>query len=385
MTALSRTATRSLKASSSLAAAPPSSKSPSNHHHNAKESNGSSGLGRFPSLGSKKLSKENLTFRAKITELERYLTGLKEELILANRQIHGQRLEIKNLIENHEKNLEDLKQVVQTCEFEMGVKVLECQDWKTKVGEKEKEVEEKAKRIEELVQEIQASRAVSTELVVQAAVISVGASKANVVSARDNNKEESRPRRAHSPVNRVVDFMRRSEDDDRKEEKVQALEEENARKEEQILGLMQKVNRLGSEVSSLERERAQWQSNNVLAASSSSTSPGTSASVTTPQGVVMVVPSSSSDASIRTGSSATSASTDASSVVPSPQDQYQQQQQQGGLLVNSVGYDVSAEHQKLLTKFRALSMQHAQASEYVDSLESENRDLKVQLLDVGGF
>ncbi|GJJ77784.1 cystinosin [Entomortierella parvispora] len=350
MTALTRTATRPLNGSASLSAAPHSPKSSSNHHYNNhKDTSGSSGLGRFPSLGNKKLSKDNATFRAKIVELERYLTGLKEELILANRQIHGQRLEIKNLIENHEKNMEDLKQVVQTCEFEMGVKVLECQDWKTRLGEKEKEVEEKAKRIEELVQEIQASRAVSTELVVQAAVVSVGAGKGNVVSAGDNNnnnkEDESRPRRAHSPVNRVVDFMRQSEDDDRKETRVQALEEANAQKEAQILELMQKIDRLGSEVSSLERERAQWQRNNMPAGSASPSA--TSARATTSRGTV---PSSLSDSSIRTGSSL---------VPPSPS----QQQQQQGVVLNSVGYDLSAEHQKLLVKFRALSMQHAQASD----------------------
>jgi cell shape-determining protein MreC len=56
--------------------------------------------------------------------------------------------------------------------------------------------------------------------------------------------------------------------------------------------------------------------------------------------------------------------------------------QQPSSFVNSVGYDLSMEHNKLLAKFQALRMQHAQASEYLDSLELENQDLKDQLLDV---
>lgn len=59
-----------------------------------------------------------------------------------------------------------------------------------------------------------------------------------------------------------------------------------------------------------------------------------------------------------------------------------QQQLSTSSSVNSVGYDASIEHPKLLAKYQALRMSHAQASEYVDNLESENRELKVQLLEV---
>lgn len=64
------------------------------------------------------------------------------------------------------------------------------------------------------------------------------------------------------------------------------------------------------------------------------------------------------------------------------QPQQQQQQLSTSSSVNSVGYDASIEHPKLLAKYQALRMSHAQASEYVDNLESENRELKVQLLEV---
>jgi hypothetical protein len=67
-----------------------------NQHHHYNAHNPTSGLRRFPSIGNtKKLTIENTALKAKVVELERYLTGLKEELILANRQIHAQRQELK--------------------------------------------------------------------------------------------------------------------------------------------------------------------------------------------------------------------------------------------------------------------------------------------------
>ncbi|KAG0056334.1 hypothetical protein BGZ83_005453 [Gryganskiella cystojenkinii] len=359
MSTLSRTATRAASNSSTTSNAP---QSPGNNYrHQQDNSNPNSGLRRFPSIGNtKKLSQENITLRAKIVELERYLTGLKEELILAHRQVHGQRLDIKNLGENHAKELEEMRALVQTCEFEMGVKVLEVEDLRIKIVESEKEVEYKARVIEGLQQEIKAT---------------------------EDSKDERR--RANSPVNRVVDFMRKT-DEEVQTELVQTLEAENQEKEAQIQDLLQKVDRLGTEVLSLEREKAHWQQQTSGSKTAASTAtrtttatslenlvPITAESIiqaTTPSQNSLVV--SSSDDSFRTGVS--NGSTRVSSVTP-PCSQPSQQQ-----TTNSVGYDLSAEHQKLLAKFRALSMQHAQASEYVDSLESENRDLKVQLLDVGG-
>ncbi|KAF9119167.1 hypothetical protein BGW39_000519 [Mortierella sp. 14UC] len=75
-----------------------SNESSSNHNRDSSKDkdNNNPGLGRFPSIGNtKKLHLENSTLRSKITELERYLQGLKEELILAHRQIHAKNLEAK--------------------------------------------------------------------------------------------------------------------------------------------------------------------------------------------------------------------------------------------------------------------------------------------------
>ncbi|KAF9981545.1 hypothetical protein BGZ65_003814 [Modicella reniformis] len=51
-------------------------------------------------------------------------------------------------------------------------------------------------------------------------------------------------------------------------------------------------------------------------------------------------------------------------------------------IVNSVGYDLAQEHPKLLAKFEALRMQHAMASVYIDDLEGEIHELKIQGLDI---
>ncbi|KAF8923446.1 hypothetical protein BGZ52_009720, partial [Haplosporangium bisporale] len=83
-------------------------------HHNHTNSNNNASLSRFPSIGNtKKLTLENQTLRAKIAELERYLTGLKEELILANRQIHARNLEIKLAQERKDEELHDMAQQLQ--------------------------------------------------------------------------------------------------------------------------------------------------------------------------------------------------------------------------------------------------------------------------------
>lgn len=79
------------------------------HHYNTHNPN--DGLCRFPSIGSiKKLTVENTTLKAKVVELERYLTGLKEELILAHRQIHAQRQELKTAEERKAEELSKLNQ-----------------------------------------------------------------------------------------------------------------------------------------------------------------------------------------------------------------------------------------------------------------------------------
>ncbi|KAF9583895.1 hypothetical protein BGW38_008183 [Lunasporangiospora selenospora] len=100
---------------------------PQHHPHHHPHQNPNSGLRRFPSIGNtKKLTVENQTLRAKIAELERYLTGLKEELILAHRQIHAQRNELKSSQDCRAVEISELTQQFQRCEVELVTKAAEC-------------------------------------------------------------------------------------------------------------------------------------------------------------------------------------------------------------------------------------------------------------------
>ncbi|KAI7828723.1 hypothetical protein BC939DRAFT_48777 [Gamsiella multidivaricata] len=317
--------------------------SASNHHlHNQPRHNNNynsnSGLRKFPSIGSnKKLTIENTMLKAKVIELERYVKGLKEELILARRQIHAQRAEFKAAEEHKTEEIEELNDHIQKCEYELGLKILECEDLLQSLG---------------------------------------GGHRAMGQGTNNTNAEGGYGR-------------------------VEVLLNENARKDAQIHALLEKVDCLGTAILKLEREKAYLErpptppvdtaptapahksaSSSADAASSSTLKdlvPITAAVIiaaTTPNSPthnptshLRDLSDSDSDNSI-----ATSDSTAPSAV----------QSDQGA--VNSVGYNLAVEHPKLLSKFQALRIQHAQVSEYLDTLESENWELRVQLLGVNnGF
>ncbi|KAG0297138.1 hypothetical protein BGZ97_004345 [Linnemannia gamsii] len=357
------------------------------HRHNANNVN--SGLRRFPSIGNPtKLNIENATLRAKIIELERYLTGLKEELILAHRQIHAQRAGIKNERENLSSEVDGLKQRIEDCEKELKVRTEECDGLRAQLQVATEKEKKEGKQVEELVSE---KERVAKEKGGQAptptppTVVAVTeASTATATTVKSSN----------------VDLDR-----------IKALEEENARKDAQIKQLLEKVDRLGTEVLNLERDKARLErpltpepvpAKTAAAALSSaplplsvtleSIVPITAAAIiaaTTPQSTSPVSASAAcTDRVTGLTESASNNSLKSSSTSPSSvgsDSDLLVTNASTALLatVNSVGYDFAVEHPKLLVKFQALRMQHAQASEYVDSLESENRDLKVQLLDVG--
>ncbi|KAF8929536.1 hypothetical protein EDD21DRAFT_437563 [Dissophora ornata] len=332
-----------------------------NNNQNHYNNNPNSGLRRFPSIGNtKKLTVENATLKAKVTELERYLTGLKEELILAHRQIHAQRLEIKIAEERKAVEFQQLEQHIQKCEYELGAKILEC----------------------------------------------------------ENLQENLQRRRKGTDEHNTGDD---------KERKIRLLVAENALKEEKIRELLEKADRLGTEVLNLEREKALLMRppsppptlvpSPVVSVTATPKGPttkittynrarkGTGASslkdlvpitaeaiiaATTPHSTLHKLDSHSRGASAFASNSSSCYQTDSTS--PSNSGDTIQSDQRQGLgspkseqgFVNSVGYNLTVEHPKLLAKFQALRMQHALASEYLDALESENQELKVQLLDVSG-
>ncbi|KAF9155563.1 hypothetical protein BG015_009436 [Linnemannia schmuckeri] len=380
---------------------PPSAAHNQNHHntHHDRHNNNNinninSGLRRFPSIGNTtKLNVENSTLRAKIVELERYLTGLKEELILAHRQIHAQRAEIKNEKEHKSEEVDGLKERIEECEKELRVRKEECDGLRAQlqvariqgdtITEKEKKkVEEVVSKKEETTKKKQtpSTAAVATE-----------AAEASATTTAESNSSSS------------------SANLDR----IKALEEENARKDAQIKELLEKVDRLGTEVLNLERDKARLERpltpEPVPAVTTAKTKiavvapevplpksatldsiiPITAEAIiaaTTPQSTSVSagtcvdrrLPESTSNNSLKSSSTSPSSVESDSDLLSASG----LTASAGAVTVNSVGYNFAVEHPKLLAKFQALRMQHAQASEYVDSLESENRDLKVQLLDI---
>ncbi|KAF9126580.1 hypothetical protein BGW39_006501 [Mortierella sp. 14UC] len=353
------------------------------HHHNydrhhINNNNANSGLRRFPSIGNTtKLYNENSTLRAKIVELERYLTGLKEELILAHRQVHAQRAEIKNSKERGALEMLDLTEKVLGVEAELKAKTEECEGLRAQLraGGDEKKEGKEGQDMEKKKEEKTVSKKGA-----EVAVPATGPATTQPTTTQSNS----------------IDLDR-----------IKALEDENARKDAQIKELLEKVDRLGTEVLNLERDKARLERPSTpepAATTRTASAPVLPTSAT----LDSIVPITAAAIIAATTPSATSTSTQvncgggltestssnslmSSSTSPSTVESDSEllassSSSLAALIapatVNSVGYDFAVEHPKLLAKFQALRMQHAQASEYVDSLESENRELKVQLLDV---
>ncbi|KAG0252403.1 hypothetical protein BG011_006999 [Mortierella polycephala] len=341
-------------------------------HHLNNHNNPNSGLRRFPSIGNtKKLSVENTTLRAKITELERYLTGLKEELILAHRQIHAKRLEVKIAEERKAVEIHELGQHIQRCEFELGAKVVECEGLQAQLEEKIKEQMAKVKQIDLLDAELREARGEHKN-------------ESSGQSPDDAEQQEQGDNAYQTPsdTTTIADgSVVQTDADEQDNDKVKTMPDENMRKDAQIKELLEKVDRLGSEMLNLEREKARLERPPTPSPDDDDASP-TNTSTPKRRGSTLddLVPITAE--AIIAATTVHSASTDSTA----------QSDQDRPILgsttessTNSVGYNFAAEHPKLLAKYQALRMQHAQVSEYLDSLESENRDLKVQLLGVSSI
>ncbi|KAG0034575.1 hypothetical protein BGZ81_004119 [Podila clonocystis] len=351
-------------------------------HHSQGNANNAN-LSRFPSIGNtKKLTLENQTLRAKIAELERYLTGLKEELILANRQIHARNLEIKLAQERKSEELHDLAQQLQRAEFDLVARTAEVEMLQNQLQHQAKEQMSKIKHIDMLETEIQdykrmsvtsgtgapsvASVAVpvaSVSSIIRAALIAVEGSESTERDVEplelDEEREGGEETKSHAAEEGAdVTKIQTSK-------ALDALRGENARKDEQIQELVAKLDQLTAGLSNLER-------NKTLAAENTSTELRHSKNA-----------ASSTSGSV-SGSDSAQSFNSAASRQTSLTNISQIHNASSGA-INSVGYDVSVEHPKLLARYQALRAQHAQASEYVDTLESENRDLKIQLLDVSSL
>ncbi|KAF8976379.1 hypothetical protein BGZ46_008310 [Entomortierella lignicola] len=344
-----------------------------NHLHSnpAYGNNANSGLRRFPSIGgNKKLIVENTTLKAKVVELERYVTGLKEELILFTQKSHSLRSEINKIEERHAVEIQGLQEHIKACEFELGAKVVECDALHIQLRTKAIEQQELQQRYAQAYQEEQ--------------------------DRRDAEIKEQE---------KITSKAKASEQE--RDEKIKTLTNENTHKDFMINQLLEKVDRLGTEVLSLERAKAFLErppspspTNSTVSLKDLNTNPITASAslkdlvpitaeaiiaATTPSPTIQNLASRSHVKRVPSSQSNSSLNTLTSTLPPDhseDEDNVSTLDMKSSAFVNSVGYDISLEHSKLLAKFQALRTQHAQTSEYLEMLESENQELKVQLLDV---
>ncbi|KAG0333753.1 hypothetical protein BG004_000713 [Podila humilis] len=329
-------------------------------HVNGNEQGGT--LRRFPSIGNtKKLSLENLTLKTKIAELERYLTGLKEELILAHRQIHSKNLEAKISQERKSVEIHELGQHIQRCEFDLLAKTAECEALQNKLAYQTKEQVTKLKHIHMLENEIMDYKRMS--------VMSGGAASTISTTTGTNSRIMSRHSRnsieltttagtANNGSNTNDASVRSSAVLEAEVSLIKQLKEDNTKKENQIKELTERLENLLK----LQQER-------VDAATAAAKTKAEALQVKQEEQVgVSRIPASALSISVSTSTTRLNTANSA----------------QNTSSINSVGYDMSVEHPKLLARYQSLRVSHAQASEYLDTLESENRELKVQLLDVAG-
>ncbi|KAF9209070.1 hypothetical protein BGZ49_006479 [Haplosporangium sp. Z 27] len=292
-----------------------------------------SGLRRFPALignAGKKLIAENTVLRAKNTELERYVTGLKKELLQSRIQIQTKNEETKADQDQKSVEIHELIQHIQRCESDLLAKSAECEALQNKLQYQAKDQLSKLKLIALLESELLDYKRMSTlgsSDVVNSAALRVSR---NIIDLLENTRS-------------LIVFAGNNNALGNEEAMIQIrqLKDENARKDGQLEKLMDIVEKLKAEASQPEKQQQQRQK----------TPSRQSASV------------SSSDESIGNESIDKSSSSDCSSV-------------------NSVGYDTPAEHPKLILRYQALQMQRAQVSEYLEALESESHDLRVQLLNI---
>ncbi|OAQ24192.1 hypothetical protein K457DRAFT_129965 [Linnemannia elongata AG-77] len=344
-----------------------------------KDSNNPGGLRRFSSLGNtRKLHVENSTLRAKITELEHYLQGLKEELILAHRQIHAKNLEAKVAQDRKAVEIHELGQHIQRCEFEMLAKTAECEALQNKLQYQTKEQVSKLKHINMLETELMDYRRMSImsgHSPASATGTGPGMIGPGGVMVARGGSVLSRNSRNSSDLSESVRSSTILQDNAAAVEEataalqaqVKQLKDEQWKKDEQIQEMSEKIQFLTDCVSQLEKVASVATA--VVKEDDAKSNMTPTTSMTDKNNIVS---GSTSNASFNTattggvGAISSRASHSSSSVS----------------IVNSVGYDLTVEHPKLLSRYQALRAQHAQASEYLDQLESENQDLKVQLLDV---
>ncbi|KAG0201773.1 hypothetical protein BGX28_005518 [Mortierella sp. GBA30] len=308
-----------------------------NYYHQRNRNNSTQNtLQRFTSLGgssTKKLTGEKATLQAKVAELERYLAGLKEELILAHRAIRSKNLEAKQSQERKTVEIHELGQHIQRCEYDLLAKTVECESLQNKLLCQTREQVAKLKHISMLETEIMDYRR---------RLFGPNHSGQSDRNGNNGNLPMHGQLSRNNPNDPCLPGSDRSSMASQVEEEHQAaqirqLKEENARKDEQIRELIEQMGKIKCAVIHHQTPKQHYFYGSDTSTISDSTS--------------------DADTAISSVSSRSVSS------------------------VNSVGYDCFVEHPKLLARYQALRMQHAMAAEHLDALEYENQDLRIQLLN----
>ncbi|KAG0308304.1 hypothetical protein BGZ98_008380 [Dissophora globulifera] len=398
--------------------------------------NPNSGLRRFPTLGNlKKLTNENSTLRVKIAELERYLTGLKEELILTHRQIHTKTLDAKLAEERKRIEIHELAQHIQRCEEDLLVRTSECEALQSKLQYQTKEQMMKIKRIHMLEAEVSQYRRLSTvtaTTTASAAILGGGRSSEGRRSSLDGHdlrvsrnataacdspavytagasptvkpmqKGESaiisgsRENRTLWPEVFTATTSSASRDAELTAQllTIQRLRGKNAHKDQMLEEFSAVIDGLQAKISHLEFEHKQQREEFLTKIARLETDLSRPEFLQRQQSQRAVIRVASDQSSVHQQHQSRNETVSASSsddsfntaIVAGADNRSIVSSESGSVAsrstVNSVGYDYAIEHPKLLARYQALRAQHAQASEYVSSLESENQELKVQLLDI---
>ncbi|KAF9974546.1 hypothetical protein BGZ73_002029 [Actinomortierella ambigua] len=376
----------------------------SNNHHSQQQQQQQQqqGLRRFTSIGSKKLSNENQTLRAKVAELERYLTGLKEELILAHRQIHAKAQESKVLEERKSLEIHELGQHIQRCEFDLLAKTAECETLQRKLQYQTKDHMTKLKQIDMLETEIMDFRRLSLNgstgkpiaggpggvagtmtpssgSLGSASLIAPGSGRASDETSGEDGLESVRS-------SACLEAHRASSLYEGTHEQFRLLKEESLRKNKTVEELMDKIDRLNLQVLTLEREKARLVHQQKECAKEEEVDEEDEESHAATQ---LALEDLSRSLSVLGAAATFPESTMESnySAIPEslgPLDLVAPSRQAAtGLSVNSVGYDWQAEHPKLLYKYQALQRSYVEVLEYLQMVENENRELKMQIIDGG--
>ncbi|KAF9364180.1 hypothetical protein BGX34_002306 [Mortierella sp. NVP85] len=318
--------------------------------NNMSNDNSNSGLRRLPTLGNiKRLTNENQAQRAKIQELERYLWGLKEALILAREQVHSKDQEAKQAEERKAVEIHELGQHIQRCETTLSAKTVECDNLKNQLQHQSKEQVSKLKHIRMLETEIRDYRRMS----IMSGNGSATAGDRSSICRFSTDLSETIGSSTIFGGGVLSTY-----------EEIKQLKEENSQKEQQIEELMSSIEKMKTDMARLEEKR------HVLTPLSPPPRPPR------PPSAMMLTPGS--DACFPYIPPPPHAVPPPPSVAPPPPPTVAPPPLPSQL-VNSVGYNIAEEHPKLLARYQSLSRQHASASEYVEALEFENCQLKVEV------